>query len=268
MDLDDAIWHINRDNIAHDAFKKIGAGQTITCILKDVDGITTTNSYLKNMILHETNVPHDKVAVFNNAVDLKYYNRKSPAKEDYTMTLLHYGSTTHFEDLAEKNFVEGINKIFKEYPNVVFKAIGANIPKLKMKWGERYTYGWGHSDIYRWIADKFPLFMDEADIIVVPLVDNIYNQAKSDIKFIESATATKPGVFSDIRPYHETVQHGVTGFLAHTPDQWYESLKTLIDSKEKRQIVGNNAYQYVVKERQIEKLVPSYADFIIKVLNS
>lgn len=267
MDVDDAIWHINRDNIAHDAFKKIGAGKIISCILKDVDGVTTTNSYLKNMIMHEADVSYDKVMVFPNSVDLKYYNHKSSAKEDQTITLLHYGSTTHFEDLSENGFVEGVNKIFKEYPNVVLKAIGANLPKLKLRWGERYSYDWGHSDIYHWINDKFPIFMDEADVIVVPLQDNTYNRCKSDIKFIETATATKPGVFSDIRPYHETVKHGITGFLANNSEQWYESLKTLVDSKEKRQEIGDNAYKYVVKERQIEKLVPAYANFIIDILN-
>jgi glycosyltransferase involved in cell wall biosynthesis len=266
LDLDDALWNVNPDNIAHDSLKQIGAGDVISAIIKDVDGITTTNLYLKNLIHHKTGASYDKMATFPNAIDLKLYNHKSPTKDSNPITLFHYGSSSHFEDLLEPNFVEGISRIFRDYPNVVFKAIGANIPKLKAKWGERYSYTWGHSDIYHWIADKFPVFMDEADIMVVPLSDNIYNICKSDIKFLETATATKPGVFSDIRPYRDTIEDGITGFIAGTPDKWYESLKILIDSKEKREEIGNNAYKYIVKERQIEKLVPQYAEFILKVL--
>jgi glycosyltransferase involved in cell wall biosynthesis len=108
--------------------------------------------------------------------------------------------------------------------------------------------------------------MDEADIMVVPLQDNIYNRCKSDIKFLETATATKPGVYSDLRQYHESIEHGITGFLADSPEDWYESLKILIESVKKRKEIGENAYNYVKKFRQIDKYVPAYAEFILKVL--
>lgn len=266
MDMDDALWYVNSDNIAYEALKEHGAGYVITQILKDVDGITTTNSYLRNLIAEKTQTSHQFIKVLPNSVDLKYYNHKSPAKEGNTITLFHFGSTSHFDDLSRPDFVEGVDRIFKDYPNVQFRAIGANLPRLKAKWGERYSYGWGHSDIYKWIGEKFPVYMDEADIMVVPLMENRYNICKSDIKFLESATALKPGVFSDVRPYRETIKHGINGYLAHTPEEWYNSLKELIDSVEKRKEIGQNAYDYVVKERTIEKLMPEYAEFLIRIL--
>jgi len=268
MDLDDALWNINRDNIAHDALKNVGGGEILSAILRDVDGITTTNLYLKHLIAQTAKVNYDKMAVFPNAVDMKLYNHKSPAKENNNILLFHYGSTSHFEDLLEPNFVKGMDRIFKEYPNVEFKAIGAALPRLKMRWGPRYTYGWGHSDIYHWIKDKFPVFMDEADIMVVPLQSNTYNRCKSSIKWMETATATKPGVFIDIRPYTEHIVNGETGYLAKNADDWYKYLKILIDSKKERQRIGNNAYNEVKKNHLIQNRIEDYADFIIKILNS
>ena len=268
IDLDDALWHVNPDNIAYDSLKRVNAGFIITQILRDVDGVTTTNLYLKNLIHAKTNVSYDKMLTVPNSIDFKYYKYKSPPKDKHDILLFHFGSTSHFHDLSEPNFVEGINRIFRDYPNVNFKAIGANIPKLKLKWGERYSYGWGHSDVYKWISEKFPVYMDEADIVVVPLEDNVYNRCKSDIKFLESSTAMKPGVYSDIRPYRETIEDGVNGFIAGTAEKWYESLSILIDSVEKRKEIGTNAYNYVKKERQIQQLVPKYAEFIIKILTN
>jgi glycosyltransferase involved in cell wall biosynthesis len=268
MDLDDALWYINPDNIAYSSLKQVGAGKVITSIIRDIDGLTTTNSYLRNLIGHKTGIKHEKMAVMPNCIDLKYYNHKSPPKDEYKVTIFHYGSTTHFQDLLETGFVGGMDKIFRDYPNAVFKAIGAFIPKLKEKWGKRYTCGWGHSDVYKWISDKFPVYMDEVDVMVVPLQNNMYNRCKSDIKFLETATAMKPGVYSNIRPYRDTIEHGVTGFIAGSDDEWYEGLKALVGSKKKREEIGKNAYNYAVRKRQIQTLIPKYADFIIKILTN
>lgn len=266
FDLDDALWHINPDNIAHDALKKVNGGFITTQMIRDVDGVVTTNSYLRNVIHKETGKSYDLMTVIPNAVDFELYNHKSPAKDSHTITLYHYGSTSHFNDLLRSDFVEGVTRIFADYPNVVFKATGANIPKLKARWGERYSYGWGDSDIYRWVKNKFPGYMDEADIMVVPLSDNLYNRCKSSVKFLESATAMKPGVFSRIRPYEEHVRDGETGYLASSAQEWYDALKRLIDSKEERQRIGMNAYNEVKFNHTIERRLDSYADFILRIL--
>ena len=98
-----------------------------------------------------------------------------------------------------------------------------------MKWGARYDNGYGDPDIYKWAKDKFPKFMDEIDIIAVPLKDNIYNRAKSDIKLIESGSAGKPGVFADVRPYSDSVKNGENGYLAKNDGEWFKNLSILMN---------------------------------------
>jgi O-antigen biosynthesis protein len=266
MDLDDAVWFVDKDNASYEGLQKINASRILSCIIDDVDGVTCTNRYLKNIIVDQTYKTHDKIKVMENQVDLSLYNQTFPAKDTEQITLLHYGSTSHFLDLGQDEFVKGIDKVFANYPNVRIKFVGAFISELKHRWGLRYDNAFGHEDIYKWISDKFPGYMDEADIIVVPLRDTKYNRAKSDIKFIETASAMKPGVYSETRPYNDTIRHGINGYLARTSDDWYKYLKILIDSKEKRQEIGQNAYDYVKDNRQIQNNIKIYADYFKEVL--
>lgn len=265
LDLDDALWHVQSDNIAYEGLQKIDAGYITSCIIDDVDGVIVTNRYLRNIVADKTYKRHDQIAVIPNYIDLDVYNKTFPSKDRQNITLLHYGSTSHFEDLLDPNFVAGVDRIFSDYPNVKIKMVGAFIPQLKAKWGLRYENDFGHEDIYKWIDERFPLFMDEADIMVVPLRDTVYNRAKSHLKSIETASAKKPGVFSATRPYLDYIEDGKTGYLAKTPDDWYNHLKTLIDSVEKRREIGENAYQRVLSE-QAKDHVEEYAEYFLKVL--
>ena len=267
MDLDDAIWFVEEDNVVHNQLKELNASYILSCIINEVDGVTTTNGYLRNVIVDKTLKRHEQIKVMENQIDLFLYNKTFPAKDTGKITLMHYGSSSHFNDLLDPEFIKGMDKIMKDYPQVVFKAVGSFQKELRYKWGQRYQNAFGDVDIYKWIEHKFPEYMDECDIMVVPLRDTVYNRCKSDIKFLESASAMKPGVFSDTRPYNDTIRHGITGYLAHTADEWHKYLKILIDSKEKRQEIGSNAYEYVKKERQQKDHVKEYADFILTTLD-
>ena len=110
--------------------------------------------------------------------------------------------------------------------------------------------------------------MEDADIIVAPLEDDKYNRSKSSIKFIESSSAMKPFVCSSVRPYNDDVEDGVTGYLCKTSDDWYSALSKLIESKEERQRIGKNAYNYVRDNFQIQKNLEPYVKMIKEVYTS
>lgn len=266
MELDDDIWDVSSDNIAHDKLKELNAGKMLTSMLNDVDGVVCTNRYLRNIITDKTYKTHDKILVAGNNIDFSLYKTTHPAKDTGSITLMHYGSTSHFNDLLLPEFVEGMDKILKEYPNVKFKTVGAFISELRYKWGMRYENDFGDVDIYKWINDKFPQFMEECDIMVVPLIDNKYNRAKSSIKWCESGSAMKPGIFSDVRPYSDDIEDGKTGYLVSTADEWYEKMKLLIESKELRQTIGQQAYTHIKEHRHQALNTPLYAEFIKKIV--
>jgi len=168
--------------------------------------------------------------------------------------------------LEEKEFMKGIDMIMKEYPNVTFKTVGSLMPKYKMKWGNRYICEYGDTDIYKWVKNKFPKLIDDADIMVVPLNVNKYTRCKSSIKFLEASSAKKPGVWQDIKQYQEVVEHGVNGFLATNAKGWYDSLKKLIDDKELRRKMGEEAYRTVDEGWTVQEHIKERADFFKRVL--
>jgi len=262
LDVDDALWSVLPDNQAHKVYKRGSEGiKNFTTICNEVDYMTTTSRYLKNIIRHETN--QKEIKVFPNYIDLDLYSHRSKFKDTHEIVLLHFGSTTHFIDLEENEFVLGIDKIMKEYPNVKLITVGAMMPKLKKMWGMRYENAFGDVDVYGWIKEKFPYFMDNSDIMVVPLKESTYTKAKSSIKFLEMSSAKKPGVYQDIRQYREAVKN--TGFLAKTSEDWYQSIKKLIDDKELRKQMGENAFNEVKKNWQCKDHIEDYAKWFSMV---
>lgn len=266
LDVDDNLWDIREDNTAYQVFKKGSEGiKNFTAICNEVDYITTTSSYLKNVICNYTMKRHDQVFTFPNCIDLSLYTHRSKPKNENDITICHYGSASHFLDLQESGFIGGINKLFKELPNVNLLTIGSLIPALKNKWGMRYNHSYGDVDIYKWIKEKFPLFMDKADIVVAPLEIDTYNRSKSFIKWLEYSSAMKPGVYQDITPYQEVVRNGENGFLAYREEDWYHYLKELALNFSLRKKIGEQAFKDVQKHT-IQKNIHLYASFFKAIM--
>lgn len=266
LDLDDALWDVLPDNTAYQAFREGSKGiKDFTSICNEVDYVTCTNGYLRNVIVHHTAKTYDKISLLPNFVDLSLYSHRSFFKDTPSIQLTHYGSSSHFKSLQNEEFNKGIDRIFKEYPNVTLKTVGALIPKYKNRWGQRYEHGFGDVDVLTWIKDKFPVFMDETDIIVAPLTENTYNRCKSSIKFIEASSAKKPGVWQDMRQYQEVIEDGRNGFLARRAEDWYGAIKKLIDDKALRQKVGGEAFETIRKDWQMKDHVKDYAQFFQKL---
>jgi len=67
------------------------------------------------------------------------------------------------------------------------------------------------------------------DVAIAPLVDDPFTRCKSDLKYLDYAALGIPGVFSDVRPYRDTVRHRVTGLLAaNEPGAWASALEEIV----------------------------------------
>ncbi len=93
-------------------------------------------------------------------------------------------------------------------------------------------------------------FLQRLDIGLAPLLDNPYNQCRSDVKFLEYASRGVVPVLSRITPYLDTVRHGETGFLYESPQELGELLTRLIADAGLRERVRKAAYTYVHEHRR------------------
>jgi len=268
MDMDDNMWAIKKDNSAYSVYKKGGeAIGNLTSIINEVDFLTVTNSYLKHVVMNFTTKKPDKIKIIDNQIDLSLYDFVPPFKDDGQINLVHHGSTTHFKDLTEPEFVKGIDRIMKEYPNVNLHFIGAFVPRYRQKWGQRYVNSYGHQDVYQWIKGKFRENMSSADIMITPLTNDTYNRSKSGIKYLENSSAKKPGVYQNMTQYSKYITNGDNGYLATTAGDWYKAIKALIDDPKLRERVGQNAYE-TIQNQTIQENVKEYAELFKSLLDS
>jgi len=269
MDFDDNLWNILPDNTAHDLFKKGSEGlKTITAIANEVDYVTCTNSYLKNVIAANTTKRHEKIKVLPNYIDLDFYSHKAAPRNERTVNIGHFGSSSHFASLTNDEFLKGMDRLMSDYPNIRFITIGSFFSDFKMKWGLRYIQDFGDVDIYRWVKDKLPGFADNIDFFVTPVVDNVYNRCKSATKFNEVSSTGRPGVWQRIRQYSDIIQDGNNGFLASSADEWYSKMKRLVDDATLRQQMGEKAYQTVKNDWTIQKNLEAYKKFFRGIINA
>lgn len=266
FDIDDLIWEIQSDNSSYSVYKPGSEGRAVvTDIINEVDYVTTTNNYLKNGIVNYTKKTDDKVVVFPNRIDLDLYKwRGTPVKKS-TVRIGYFGSSSHFDDLSDRNFIGGITQLMNEYPNLELLTVGAMLGGLKKQFGSRYINDFGHQDIYTWV-DMMKDKLKEVDIYAVPLINSTYCKSKSSIKFLEMSSTCKPGCWQNIRQYQEVVENGVNGYLCNSVTSWHDNLKKLIDDKELREKMGQEAFNTIEKDWQMKSHTEDYAKFFIKIM--
>ena len=100
------------------------------------------------------------------------------------------------------------------------------------------------AQVERWPATGYAAYLGvlgEADISIAPLEDTPFNDAKSNIKFLEAAMLGLPSVCSPRAAFRTAVEDGVTGFLAADTAEWQDALTRLVVDAGLRARVGQAA---------------------------
>ena len=155
------------------------------------------------------------------------------------------GSRTHQRDFGRA--AESIARVLSERENcrlVLFQVPGTGQPLLDV---EEFPCLTPVLDRIEWrdmVALKdLPNEIARFDINLAPLeTGNIFCEAKSELKYFEAALAGVCTVASPTAPMARAIRHGVTGWLADSPETWHEALLTLIDQPETRQRLAEAAF--------------------------
>ncbi|MDE1182989.1 glycosyltransferase [Paraburkholderia sp.] len=74
-----------------------------------------------------------------------------------------------------------------------------------------------------------------------------FNSCKSPIKYVDYGSLGIPGIYSDCPTYRQTVQHGVTGYLAsNEKPRWRAAFDTMLHDPALRHEIRANAYADVL----------------------
>lgn len=147
------------------------------------------------------------------------------------------GSITHNDDFIL--IQSAIEKIMREFKSVELHIVGLlDIPVEFEDFKDRVI---AHP-FMDW--KELPALIASMDINLAPLENTIFNEAKSENKWVEAALVRVPTVASDVGAFSKMIEHEVTGLLCRNKKDWYVMLKQLILDPVKRTTIGVNAYTF------------------------
>lgn len=222
----------------------------INAYLQESAAITVTTDYLKKMYSKY----NKHIYVLPNGIDYEIFDAETTKKPDHgdELWIGWAGSNSHIPDVQV--IIDAIKKILRDFPKTKFVIGGWNGHYNNAQ--GRPFYLWESLPQDRllhlpWVSDRleYPKMLAQFDIGLAPLVDMPFNRCKSNIKFLEYAACGVPIIASDIEPYTKTIKEGETGLLIPTEKQkvnkaWYQAIKTLIQNRELRLTLAENANKF------------------------
>lgn len=236
VEIDDLITHVPGQHVSYSRFENI-KGAMIE-LFKRADFITVTNSRLREQYLKY----NPNVYVLPNFIDERIWDKEmQPRPQNEGKVVIGYsGSDTHSYDF--KVVIPAIKHIAQKYGDrVLFKFIGyipqeckglANVSHIE------YMYS------YREYAGV--LKAGGFDFALAVLEDNMFNECKSNIKFLEYSICGYPGLYSRVGPYIDSVTEGETGILVdNKTGDWIRAMESMIDNPALRDRLGRRAFDCV-----------------------
>ena len=204
------------------------------------DGAITTTITLANILknyVSEVFINHNVAS--EEMWKLSQDSLISNNKKDFDQSVIigyFSGSITHNPDLDMIKL--SLIKILKEFKNVKILLMGElSFPKYFIEFKEQII----RKNFIDWRL--LPKIISSIDINIAPIEKSIFNEAKSENKWVEAALVQVPTIASNYGEFKNVIIHNKTGILCSDLNDWYVSLKTLIINQQLRKNIGENAYK-------------------------
>jgi len=209
--------------------------------MKIADLITVTTDKLAEHALEY----NKNVYVNDNTLDFNHWYRLNN-KINKPLRVVWQGSPSHYEDWYA--IKEPLNKLMDEFDFEMI-MLGSQYQGI---FDEKHR---SRVKALPWVnfqAHSYRMMSLQADIGIIPLADLPFNHYKSSIKFYENAAMGLPSVVSNILPYSKSIKHGKTAMGYNSPDEFYDSMKKLLENKGLRSNIANAAYIWVRENKSLE----------------
>ena len=211
-----------------------------------VHAIQTSTEYLADY-LRQFN-PH--VKIFDNQLQKLLPPRDYDAEfqqEDRPVTIF-FGALNRDKEFEE--ILPTLNELAKKYgKKLAFKFLARQTLFESLESDNKTMVG--DTRIYdgQFVPyEKYEQTLYTSDIALLPLQDNKFNRAKSDLKFIECA-ACGTAVLASPVVYSDVIKDGENGFIFYDMKEFAQKLEILIKNRDKRRKMATAAYEYVKHNR-------------------
>lgn len=228
-DWDDDILNIPRSNYTHRIYAARGARQNVSKIMELADFVTASTEHLAYILGsdHRTNVH-----VVPNAINTRLFpletrqewlkKQKGPLKKK---RVFWRGGRTHVQDLMV--FEEPMKQIINEHQDWEFAFCGdTDWPLLDALEGAKNAQIFEAKDVIEY-HKSFKYYA--AQVLWVPLMDNLFNQSKSMCAWLEGTYAGCAVIGPE---FNEWKREGITNYAS--PDDFYKKMTGLLEDDELR----------------------------------
>src|SRR5215831_1853291 len=229
-------------------------------LTREADGVITSTPALANRLQKLNN----RIKVVPNAIDDRLYRyRPSHLSLPGSPKVIGYmGTLTHDTDIMMA--AQALRAVMRRY-DVVLEIVGgfvdpaireffAGLPVRYLDVGGSHEY----PSFIRWMVANA-----RWDLAVAPLEATPFTNCKSDLKFLDYSALGFPGVYSQVPPYDESVEHMETGYLAqNSVGAWIEALERLLNDDTLRSYIADKARGYVFSKRTLPYCASLWRDII------
>ena len=181
----------------------------------------------------------DDVAVVENALDrqtLELADAIVAARTPHAGVRITYGSGTKTHDTDFLQAAPALLRLMLARPGIILRIIGElRLPADFDAVAER-TEMLGPVPYAQYMR-----LLGDSDICIAPLEPSVFNDAKSNIKFLEAAILALPSVCSPRAQFACVIRDGANGYLADDDAAWFQALDALAGDAARRHGVGEAA---------------------------
>lgn len=230
FDYDDALFHVRLPG-------RIVSYSHLNQILSISDGVTAGSHYLKEFALKL----NKNVTLMPTPVDMKLFDPGTRRVGDSsTITIGWLGAGIRSQLRYLRILKDPLNALAQKY-DFKLKIVSALSKAVKAEFSnQRFDVDFG---LDYWVPiEQTPALISDFDIGVMPLTDDPWSRGKCAMKLLEYMSMKMATVASAVGENRYVIDHGRTGFLATSPEEWANCLEKLIVNDDLRREMGENAY--------------------------
>lgn len=199
-----------------------------------------------------------EICIIENALDSETLSiadeilAKRPLFKSSDDIIIVYGSGSRAHDEDFRQCASGLAEAMDEEPRLKLRIVGElTLPAELRRLSHRVEF-LGGRDYAGYLA-----LLAEADFSLAPLEATLFNDAKSNIKFLEAAILKLPSICSPTDTFRQVVENGQNGFLANDHESWKSAILTLASDTDLRLRLGEQAYKDALEHYKTEKIAQS-----------